>query len=170
MQDHTYYLNIDSPVGRILLVAQRDTLIRLEFTDRPHAQGIPASATAGSPFLEEVHRQISAYFAGTLHRFDIPLRLQGTPFQQRVWQALSEIPFGSVSTYSHLANQIGRPTAVRAVGAANGQNPISIVVPCHRLIGKDGHLTGYAGGLEAKRWLLRHERHGISDCVFRISD
>ena len=93
--------------------------------------------------------------------FDVPFRLQGTPFQQSVWHALSAIPFGEISSYSRLARQIGRPKSCRAVGAANGQNPISIIIPCHRVIGENRAMTGYAGGLDTKRWLIQHEGHRV---------
>lgn len=161
MASTLHYLNINSPLGSILLVADGKVLTRLEFTDRPHARGIPSGAHEGGVLLDEVHHQLTMYFEGSRRHFDIPIRLDGTPFQQRVWRALMDIPFGEVADYSHLADQTGRPEAVRAVGAANGRNPISIIVPCHRIIGKNGHLTGYAGGLEAKRWLLCHEAHEV---------
>jgi methylated-DNA-[protein]-cysteine S-methyltransferase len=162
-----HHLTIDSPVGRILLIAEEEVLTRLEFVGRPHARGIPEDASVGSAFLDEVHRQIEAYFSGSCHTFNVPLRLKGTPFQKSVWQALLEIPFGAVSSYGRLAAQIGRPTAIRAVGAANGLNPISIIGPCHRIIGENGHLTGYAGGLEAKQWLLQHEGHRVESGLVR---
>lgn len=111
------------------------------------------SAGRGSP----ARRQLSEYFAGRRRRFELHLAPRGTPFQQRVWSALLEIPFGTTCSYSEIAARIGRPTAVRAVGAANGRNPIAIVVPCHRVIGRSGALTGYAGGLDTKRRLLEHE-------------
>ena len=156
-----HHLTMDSPVGRMIVVTENDALTRLEFSGRPHARGIPEEASVGSLLLNEVKRQLETYFSGALSAFDLPLLLQGTPFQQRVWQALLDIPFGATSSYSCLAAQIDRPAAVRAVGAANGLNPISIIVPCHRLIGANGHLTGYAGGQAAKRWLLRHEGHRV---------
>ena len=107
--------------------------------------------------LRETARQLSAYFDGSLRVFSVPLAFEGTPFQRSVWQALLTIPYGETRTYGEIARQIGNPAAVRAVGAANGRNPISIIVPCHRVIGADGSLTGYGGGVEAKRWLLGHE-------------
>src|ERR1700690_2867719 len=102
-------------------------------------------------------RQLAEYFAGARRVFDLPLALHGTPFQQRVWRALTEIPYGETWSYGQLAKRIGNPKASRAVGLANGSNPISILVPCHRVIGADGSLTGYGGGMERKQWLLRHE-------------
>mgnify|MGYP002637846978 CR=1 FL=1 len=157
------YLNLDSPVGRIFLVAQDDILIRLEFADQPHALGGPSGPTAGSQFLADTRRQLEAYFEDRQHVFDISLKLQGSSFQEKVWNALLDLSVGETLSYSQFANRIGHPDAIRAVGAANGRNPISIIIPCHRLIGTDGHLTGYAGGLEAKRWLLRHEGHKVEE-------
>lgn len=112
---------------------------------------------SAAPF-PETKQQLSAYFAGRLTEFDLPLQLRGTPFQQRVWEALQTIPYGTVLSYGELANKIGQPNASRAVGLANGRNPVSIVVPCHRVIGANGKLTGYGGGIERKQWLLNHER------------
>jgi methylated-DNA-[protein]-cysteine S-methyltransferase len=109
------------------------------------------------PLLSAAVRQLTEYFAGTRREFDLPLRLQGTTFQTRVWRELSEIPYGQTWSYGQLAHRIEKPSASRAVGLANGRNPISILVPCHRVIGADGSLTGYGGGLERKRWLLAHE-------------
>jgi O-6-methylguanine DNA methyltransferase len=117
--------------------------------ERPQARPLRAAA-----------EQLDQYFAGARRRFDLPLDLPGTPFQQRVWQALSEIPFGETLSYGQLAARIGKPGAARAVGLANNRNPISIIVPCHRVIGADGSLTGYGGGLDRKRWLLAHEAGG----------
>lgn len=112
---------------------------------------------ADTPLLREAIRQLAAYFKGELKRFELPLAPTGTPFQQQVWRALQEIPYGETATYSDIARRIGRPQAVRAVGMANHRNPIAIVVPCHRVIGKNGHLTGYAGGLAVKSRLLQTE-------------
>lgn len=106
----------------------------------------------------ETQQQLVAYFAGTLTEFDLPLQLQGTPFQHQVWQALKTIPYGATMSYGELAHHIGQPKASRAVGLANGRNSLSIVVPCHRVIGANGKLTGYGGGIERKQWLLNHER------------
>jgi methylated-DNA-[protein]-cysteine S-methyltransferase len=105
-----------------------------------------------------VREQLAEYFAGERREFDVPMQLAGTAFQRRVWEELVRIPYGTTITYAELARRVGRPTAVRAVGAANGRNPISILVPCHRVIGADGKLTGYGGGVERKQWLLELER------------
>jgi methylated-DNA-[protein]-cysteine S-methyltransferase len=107
--------------------------------------------------FREVRDQLRAYFEGELHEFELPLRMKGTDFQRRVWKELMNIPFGMTISYAEQARRIGRPGAARAVGAANGRNPISIVVPCHRVIGANGTLTGYGGGLDRKQWLLEHE-------------
>jgi methylated-DNA-[protein]-cysteine S-methyltransferase len=107
--------------------------------------------------LDRARRQLEAYFAGRLTQFDLPLQLVGTAFQRRVWAGLLQIPFGTTTSYCALAAKLGQPTATRAVGLANGRNPVSIIVPCHRVIGRDGSLTGYGGGIERKRWLLTHE-------------
>jgi len=109
------------------------------------------------PVLRETARQLTAYFAGDLREFDLPLVMKGTPFQIRAWTALQQIPYGETRSYAEQARVIGAPDAVRAVGAANGRNPIPIVVPCHRVIGSNGKLTGFGGGLPLKRWLLDHE-------------
>jgi methylated-DNA-[protein]-cysteine S-methyltransferase len=110
------------------------------------------------PLLVEVARQLMAYFAGRLIDFDVPLRLHGTTFQRRVWAALADIPYGETVSYGELAALIGQPTAARAVGLANGRNPVAVIVPCHRVIGSTGSLVGYGGGLDRKRYLLRLER------------
>jgi methylated-DNA-[protein]-cysteine S-methyltransferase len=117
-----------------------------------------AAISASDKVLSEASRQLDAYFAGRLRRFELPLSLEGTPFQQRVWSALRDIPFGETRSYAQLAKAIGNPSAMRAVGAANGRNPIAIVVPCHRVIGADGSLTGFGGGIERKKFLLRLEQ------------
>ncbi|MGD2048943.1 MAG: methylated-DNA--[protein]-cysteine S-methyltransferase [Chloroflexota bacterium] len=109
------------------------------------------------PIVEEAIRQLLAYFEGTRRDFDLPISPQGTEFQRLVWQHLLDIPYGQIISYQDLAKAIGKPEAIRAVGAANGQNPISVVVPCHRVLGSDGSLTGYGGGLWRKEWLLKHE-------------
>lgn len=119
-----------------------------------------------NPVLLETKRQLHEYFAGSRHRFELELDFTGTDFQKSVWQALLTIPFGETRSYSQIAQQIGNPKAVRAVGAANGRNPISIIAPCHRVIGASGGLTGFAGGLEAKQYLLALEGGGQAELVF----
>ncbi|MGW2190243.1 methylated-DNA--[protein]-cysteine S-methyltransferase [Streptomyces sp. NPDC001719] len=149
---------IDSPVGPLTLVATDGTLSGLYMTDQRHR---PPQETFGErddrPFPEAL-RQLAAYFAGESTRFELPLRLDGTPFQRRVWAGLLEIPYGETLSYGELAEHIGAPNASRAVGLANGKNPIGIIVPCHRVVGSTGGLTGYGGGLDRKRKLLALER------------
>ena len=139
------------------LIASRSGIRGVEFG---HSRPLAAQADPGNPLLIEAERQLRAYFAGALRRFQIPLDLQGTPFQMQVWRELERIPFGETRSYSQLARAVGSPRAVRAVGAANGANPAAIVVPCHRVIGSSGRLVGYGGGLPLKRRLL--ELEGIS--------
>jgi len=137
-----------SPIGGLLLVANEEGLVRIEW--RTAAPGCPDS---GGP-LSSTIRQLAEYFAGTRKQFDVPLALRGTPFQLEVWRALQQIPYGETRSYADIARAIGRPTATRAVGAANGANPIPIIVPCHRVIGSNGTLTGFGGGIAVKRRLL----------------
>jgi methylated-DNA-[protein]-cysteine S-methyltransferase len=147
----------DSPVGPLMLVSDGARLIGVHFT----GWNLPDMAVrASDEVLVRTARQLDAYFAGGLRRFDLPLGLGGTAFQARVWTALRDIPFGETRSYAQLAEAIGKPSAMRAVGAANGRNPIAIVVPCHRVIGADGSLTGFGGGIERKRFLLRLEQVG----------
>ncbi len=149
-----YALPIESPLGQLTLVASDDALVAVEFPGRA-----PRGARgAGHPVLERAREQLGEYFQGRRTAFDLPLAPPGTPFQRAVWKELCAIPFGQTLSYGELARRVGRPGAARAVGAANGQNPIAIIVPCHRVIGADGSLTGYGGGVERKRWLLAHER------------
>jgi len=150
---------IGSPVGALTLVASSAGLAAIlwENDDPQRVRLDIVAADARNPILVETERQLAEYFAGGRTAFDLPLDFAGTEFQARVWRALLTIPFGETRTYLQIARQIGRPKAVRAVGAANGKNPISIVAPCHRVIGSNGALTGFAGGLAAKAWLLRLE-------------
>jgi methylated-DNA-[protein]-cysteine S-methyltransferase len=157
----SYYTRIDSPIGRLLLTSDATALTGLYMEVSGKAGGpvlgVDARADAHAGVLPAATQQLAEYFAGQRRHFDLPLALRGTPFQEQVWQALTEIPYGATWSYGQLAERIGNPRAVRAVGLANGRNPISILVPCHRVIGADGSLTGYGGGLERKRWLLAHE-------------
>jgi len=154
-----FYTYLDSPIGRLLLQSDGSAVtgLYMDVPDQPlpAREGWVEKADAGP--MPEAIRQLRDYFQGTRREFDLPLRLQGTAFQRRVWDALTEIPYGATWSYGELAQRIDNPKASRAVGLANGRNPISIVVPCHRVIGADGSLTGYGGGLERKRWLLAHE-------------
>jgi len=152
------WTEVDSPIGPIVLVGDERGLTGLFMAEHRYR---PAEHTFGEP--DEVPftaaaEQLSAYFAGSSTDFDVPLAPVGTPFQQRVWALLRQIPYGETTTYGELARQLGRPSAARAVGMANGRNPISIIVPCHRVVGSTGELTGYGGGLERKRFLLDLER------------
>lgn len=154
-----FFKEIDSPVGRLKLVASDAGVAAILW---PHEN--PRRVRQGHlvpdnrhPVLLRAEHQLQEYFAGQRKRFDLELDFAGTPFQCRVWQALLTIPYGETRTYAGIARQIGNPTAIRAVGAANGRNPISIVVPCHRVVGATGSLTGFAGGLDAKAYLLALE-------------
>jgi methylated-DNA-[protein]-cysteine S-methyltransferase len=149
-----------SPVGALPLVASDAGLVAVLWPDdAPDRVRLGAMREqADHPVLVEAVVQLAAYFAGERIAFDLPLDPRGTDFQRSVWTALRDIPFGETRSYADIARAIGRPTAVRAVGAANGRNPLSIVAPCHRVVGSNGALTGFAGGLETKRWLLAHEQ------------
>ena len=153
------FATFDSPVGRLKLVARDSALVAILWVpDRPaRVDPGPMDWDGEHPVLLETARQLRQYFAGQRRCFDLPLSFGGTPFQRKVWQALLTIPFGQTLSYRAVARRIGHEDAVRAVGAANGRNPISIVAPCHRVVGSAGELTGFAGGIEAKRWLLRLE-------------
>jgi methylated-DNA-[protein]-cysteine S-methyltransferase len=148
-----------SPIGDLLLTSDGDALTGLymvQHKGRSAPRPEPGWQPDDSAF-RAVREQLGAYFAGVLREFELPLRMAGTPFQRLVWAGLRSIPLGATLSYAELARRIGRPGASRAVGAANGRNPISIVVPCHRVIAADGTLGGYGGGLDRKEWLLRHE-------------
>jgi methylated-DNA-[protein]-cysteine S-methyltransferase len=157
---------IPSPVGPITLVATERGLAyvgnageRPERIARWKADRLAgAREVAATPALDEAERQLHEYFVGERRVFDLPLDAPGTPFRESVWRILREIPFGATTTYAAIAARLGDPNAVRAVGSANGANPLSIVVPCHRVVGSDGALTGYAGGMRTKARLLAHER------------
>jgi methylated-DNA-[protein]-cysteine S-methyltransferase len=157
------YKFIATPVGRLKLVASdKGVLAILWQNERPNRVPLAESQeNASHPILLETERQLNEYFAGKRRSFSLPLDMQGTVFQKSVWEALLGIPFGETRSYGQLAKQLGNPNAMRAVGAANGRNPISIVVPCHRVIGSSGELTGFAGGLETKAHLLELEQGKI---------
>jgi methylated-DNA-[protein]-cysteine S-methyltransferase len=154
----SFFDHIESPIGPLLLVADEGGLTYIGLPKRGSAQAAPPDAQHMPTKLRSTRHQFEEYFAGTRQTFELPLHPHGTPFQLEVWGALLAIPYGETTSYAAIAQRIGRPNAVRAVGAANGANPLSIIVPCHRVIGSDGDLTGYGGGLPAKRWLLAHER------------
>ena len=147
-------MTMRSPIGTLCLCAEDDQLVGLFLPERP----APAGPEGRGGVLLRAAAQLTEYFAGERRDFDLPLAPRGTAFQVEVWRALARIPFGATCSYGDLARTIGRPAASRAVGAANGKNPIAIILPCHRVIGASGELTGYGGGLPMKRWLLDHER------------
>jgi methylated-DNA-[protein]-cysteine S-methyltransferase len=153
---------IDSPIGPLLAVRDGEAIVQISFA--------PSQArdewTRNDDRFDDVRRALNGYFAGAVTTFDLPLQPRGTDFQTSVWRALLAIPFGTTTTYGALARTIGKPDAVRAVGAANGANPLPIVVPCHRVIGSNGSLTGFGGGLPAKRWLLDHEARVAGSRLF----
>ncbi|WP_337878674.1 methylated-DNA--[protein]-cysteine S-methyltransferase [Rheinheimera sp.] len=151
-------LQLPSPLGLIEISASEQGIQSIYFVDHSDAP-----SQSNQPALQQCQQQLTDYFAGKRQQFDLPLAASGTAFQQRVWAALCTIGYGQTCSYGDIALQLQNPKAVRAVGAANGRNPLSIVVPCHRVIGANGSLTGYAGGLERKLWLLQHEQnHGFS--------
>jgi methylated-DNA-[protein]-cysteine S-methyltransferase len=153
-----YYRNVDSPIGRLILAGDADALRFLLFARGRKAGVVESSWEPDRRFLHEPAKQLAAYFAGKLRDFDLPLAPAGTPFQQQVWRALCDIAYGETTSYGELARRIKNPNAVRAVGLANGSNPIAIIIPCHRVIGSNGSLTGYGGGLPVKQTLLALER------------
>lgn len=152
------YTTMPSPLGELTLTAEDGLLTGLFLPAEEVAP--PAGAVRDDLAFATVRGQLEEYFAGERDAFDLPVAAPGTPFQQRVWEALACIPYGQTISYAELASRIGRPTAIRAAGAANGANPVSIVIPCHRVIGSSGSLTGYSGGLDAKRFLIELERSG----------
>ncbi|MGH3745041.1 MAG: methylated-DNA--[protein]-cysteine S-methyltransferase [Mycobacteriales bacterium] len=166
----TYTTSVDSPVGTITLCGH-DTpagfaITRLSFGDHEHGPRDRDGWVRDDARFRAAAEQLGEFFRGERQDFDLLLDPAGTPFQHQVWQALRRIPYGETRSYADIANMLGSPTATRAVGAANGRNPIGIVVPCHRVIGADGSLTGYAGGVPNKRWLLDHERRVTGAALF----
>lgn len=147
-----------SPWGELLLAVSDKGVTQVTYQQGDHPVSIPDTWERDIDAVSELKRQLQEYYEGKRQQFTLPLDPQGTEFQCQVWQALAVIPYGESRSYADIAHDIGRPKSMRAVGAANGRNPIAIIVPCHRVIGKDGSLTGYAGGLEVKQQLLRHER------------
>jgi methylated-DNA-[protein]-cysteine S-methyltransferase len=154
----TLYTTMNSPIGELLLVGDGDTLSGLYMQDGKKPSKIAGDWKASAAPFADVKTQLEEYFAGARTTFDIPLAAEGAPFEREVWHALEEIPYGETVSYGEIARRVGQPTAARAVGTANGRNPIAVIVPCHRVIGADGSLTGYGGGLERKRLLLELER------------
>ncbi len=146
----TYQQCIDSPIGPLTIRADHTSIISVEFKESSEADN-------SSSLTERCVDELMRYFNGTLNKFTVPIQLSGTPFQNKVWQALTEIPFGASMSYSDLAIRLGDLKCIRAAGTANGKNKIPIIVPCHRVIGKDGSLVGFSGGIDKKKWLLKHE-------------
>lgn len=174
MIDRLYAALIDSPIGTMTLTASDKGICHLDFAPYesvaeslqqwgarhvgPHAAEIPLIEAASHPLLKEAERQLQLYFDGWLQQFELPVQMYGTPFQQRVWAALQQIPYGETRTYKDIAVMLGQPGAMRAVGGANNRNPVSIIVPCHRVIGASGQMVGYGGGLPIKIVLLDLEK------------
>ena len=157
MKAAIYERIIESPLGPISLAGTDEGLIRVDFQHGERPVEVTPSGRMPPGYFEQAVAQLREYFEGTRQHFDLPLAPPGTAFQHQVWQALQHIPFGHTTTYQDLAARLGKPTASRAVGSANGRNPIAIIIPCHRVIGRDGRLRGYAGGLHIKQQLLQHE-------------
>jgi methylated-DNA-[protein]-cysteine S-methyltransferase len=155
------YAIAETPIGALLLIGAASALHRIDFAGTWHDADIDPTWQRGNDVLDATRLQLSEYFAGTRRAFDLPLAPQGTPFQRRVWDQLRQIDYGATTSYAEIARRLGEPRAVRAVGAANGRNPIPIVIPCHRVIGSDGRLTGFGGGLPLKRRLLELEQRSI---------
>jgi methylated-DNA-[protein]-cysteine S-methyltransferase len=161
--------SMDSPIGKLTITVEDGLLTGVHMHEQRHFPAISASVQRDDAALAPIVEQLRAYFAGELTGFELQLDLRGTPFQRRVWAELQEIPYGETISYGELARRVGNPKASRAVGLANGRNPVAIVVPCHRVIGADGSLTGYGGGLDRKVWLLEHEAaHGSGAVQARL--
>jgi methylated-DNA-[protein]-cysteine S-methyltransferase len=159
---------MDSPLGKLLLKSDGDSILSVHITggNEPVVDHFTSSNEVQEPgCLTECKKQLQDYFNGQRLQFDLPLSPAGTPFQNKVWNALQQIPFGETISYLELARRLGDPKVIRAAGTANGKNPIAIIIPCHRVIGSNGDLVGYAGGLENKKWLLEHEQKCIGGAI-----
>lgn len=152
MKNELHYKYINSPIGWLKLIASKNSLVEILFIDRPETD-----SPTHNDILLRTESQLEEYFKGKRKTFEIEISANGTPFQKNVWKNVSDIRFGETTSYLEIAKQTGSEKNTRAVGMANGKNPIPIIIPCHRIIGSNGKLTGYAGGLERKRWLLQHE-------------
>ena len=161
-----WYDEFNTPVGKLTIAADAIGLRHVRFQTERHPIRVDSDWKRDTNALREAREQLLAYFAGERREFDLPLQPVGTDFQLKVWNTLAEIPFGVTWSYGDVARRIGDPTASRAVGAANGRNPLPIVLPCHRVIGSDGSLTGFGGGLPIKRFLLDHEGAGQAELRF----
>jgi methylated-DNA-[protein]-cysteine S-methyltransferase len=157
MSPRTLYITVPSPIGELLLTGNDTHLTGLFLSPRAGTWRIGADWARDDARFADAAEQLRAYFAGERTSFDLPLAPIGTPFQVQVWWALADIPYGQTESYGRLAARVGQPGAARAVGLANGRNPLAIILPCHRVIGASGQLVGYGGGLDRKRWLLAHE-------------
>lgn len=157
MPANTFYTHYQSPVGSLLITGTEEAVTRIVFPRRADSCQPQPDWQLSSKRFNDVCRQLDLYFEGKLQHFDVPLQPLGTDFQCQVWQQLQQIPFGQTASYSDVAIALGNPKATRAVGSANGSNPISIIIPCHRVIGRDGGLTGFGGGLPTKQFLLQLE-------------
>lgn len=162
MPETQYYTHYESPVGTLLLTSDGEALTGLHLRPGDEDHSGPGWVEDSRPFTRAI-AELDDYFAGQLQEFTMPLRLDGTAFQRKVWKALRGIPYGETVSYAEIARRVGQPTACRAVGTANGRNPVAIVVPCHRVIAADGTLGGYGGGLDRKRFLLALETRGLAD-------
>lgn len=149
-----YYDHYDTPLGKMEITANEDAVLSIHFVDK--VQPVKRNAVT-----DLARQQMLEYFAGERETFDLPMAPEGTEFQRKVWSALTQVAYGETCSYADIANRINKPKAVRAVGAANGKNPMTIVVPCHRIVGSDGALTGYASGTDKKAWLLNHESQSL---------
>ena len=149
-----YWTDLRTPLGKLRLVADVRGLNRVEFSDRIRSS---AGVCVETKILQQAKRELKEYFSGVRTEFEIPLNPDGTEFQIAVWNELLKLPFGATTTYGEIARNMGNPEAMRAVGAANGKNPIAIIIPCHRVVGTNGKLIGYGGGIDRKLWLLKHE-------------
>jgi methylated-DNA-[protein]-cysteine S-methyltransferase len=152
---------VPSPIGELLLVGHQGVLSGLYVAEHDRCPSVAVGAVEDDDAFADTRSQLAEYFAGTRRTFDLRIELHGSAFQRRVWQALLDVAFGETASYGEIARRLGVPTAARAVGSANGRNPVSIVVPCHRVIGAGGTLTGYGWGTDRKAWLLDHEARGV---------
>ncbi len=168
MEKFCYYNTLTTPLGEFLLISDENKLLRAEFTTVEDALKLYANLYYDDnlPILRQAIAEVKAYFAGTLRKFTVPYRLETTEFRRRVWTELVNIPYGQTISYQTLAGLVGNPKASRAVGQANHHNPLTIIIPCHRVIGKNGRLVGYGGGLDKKEWLLNWE----AKCVREDND
>jgi methylated-DNA-[protein]-cysteine S-methyltransferase len=162
MAERRYYQEMPSPIGVLTLVSDGTHINVVHMGPLAEVAGTHSEWQESPAHLAQAHDQLAAYFAGELRQFTLPLAARGTAFQQRVWSGLVRIPFATTWSYGALAEEIGSPGSARAVGAANGRNPIAIVVPCHRVIGANGKLVGFGGGLDRKQWLLEHEARCVA--------